>query len=140
VTDETFVAIVEGAFVAPLAHLGFSLQELELHGRFDLATFVREDYAIHVSYEPGDEAVFIIVFRRKNGVLSDIDNPSETVRLSDLNERYMRFITPQERANCDAAFRSVQVTGRAEQLMVKGAKELSLVLPRYLADFRQSAP
>ena len=73
-----------------------------------------------------------MVFSRKNGELSDIDDRTKTPRLADLNNRYMAAILNEERAENEAVFESVAVNDKDERLLLKAAKELRLVLPRYL--------
>jgi len=140
VTNHTFVRIVNEAFVPLLSRLGFSSEAPVLRGRFNSASFLRKDYVVDVSYEPGDEAIIIMVLRRKDGKLSDIDDPANTVRLDTLKERYMHLVTREEFEEGNVAFGAVRATDPTEQLMVKSARELALVLPKYLADSRQEAP
>jgi hypothetical protein len=58
----------------------------------------------------------------------------KTPRLSDLNSRYMNTVSSEERAANEAAFKSVEARDEEEKLLLKSAKELCLVLPKYLAD------
>jgi hypothetical protein len=53
-------------------------------------------------------------------------------RLADLNSRYTSSITREERAENEATFESIIVNGKEERLLLKAAKGLRLVLPRYL--------
>lgn len=104
-----------------------------ISGRFYRASFTSSSYSISVSYEPGDEALFVMIFSRENGQLSNIDDRSKTPRLTDLNKRYMSIVTSEERAANEAAFEAISVRDKEEQLLLKYAKELRLVLPKYLA-------
>jgi hypothetical protein len=87
-----------------------------------------------VSFEPSDKAFFVMVFSRKNGELSDIDDRLKTPRLFDLNTRYMNRVTTEERTANEAVFQSIMARDEEERMLLKLAKELRLVLPRYLAD------
>ena len=62
-----------------------------------------------------------------------MDDRLKTPRLCDLNSRYMNTVTSEERAANDAAFKSVVALDEEERLLLKSAKELRLVLPKYLA-------
>src|SRR5688500_18235780 len=92
-----FVRIVNEAFVPFLDRHGLVMEELDLSGRLYEASFTTRDLAVSVSYEPGDAALFIMVFRVEGGDLSSIDDRSQTPRLADLNNRYLRGVTAQER-------------------------------------------
>jgi hypothetical protein len=129
---QDFLRIANEAFVPFLKGLGFVMDEPSISGRFYRVSFTSSAHAVSVSYEPGDDALFVIVFSRKNGELSDIDDRTKTPRLADLNSRYMATITNEERAENERAFESVAVNDKEERLLLKAAKELRLVLPKYL--------
>jgi hypothetical protein len=93
---------------------------------------------VSVSYEPGDEVLFVMVFKRENGELSDIDDRSNTPRLSDLNMRYMHTVTKEERLENEVSFRAIEPRDNEEKSVLKAARELRLVLPKYLHDVRSS--
>ncbi len=129
---QDFLRIANEAFVPFLKGLGFVMDEPSISGRFYRVSFTGSAHAVSVSYEPGDDALFVMVFGRKNGELSDIDDRTETPRLADLNSRYMATITNEERAENERAFESVAANDKEERLLLKAAKELRLVLPKYL--------
>jgi hypothetical protein len=108
-----------------------------LSGRSYRATFTSPEEVVSVSYEPGDEVLFVMVFCRQNGGLSDIDDRSNTPRLSDLNMRYMHTITKEERLENEVIFGAIEPRDNEERLLLKAAKELRLVLPKYLHDARR---
>lgn len=129
---QDFLRIANEAFVPFLKGLGFVMDEPSISGRFYRVSFTGSAHVVSVSYEPGDEALFVLVFRRENGELSDIDDRLKTPRLSDLNIRYMQKVTAEERSINDAFFKSVITQDNQEYLLLKAAKELRLVLPKYL--------
>lgn len=117
-----------------LTELGFSVTELEVSGRFYSAEFTGRGCLVSVTFEPGDEALFVMVRERegKLGRLSDIDDRVKTPRLSDLNRRFMPQLSERERVSNEASFEGVRAEDDTERLMLKAAKELRLVLPLYL--------
>ena len=129
---QDFLRIAHEALEPFLKELGFAMDEPSISGRYYRVSFTAPQSAVSVSYEPGDDALFVMVFGRKNGQLSDIDNRKETPRLSDLNSRYMAAVTQAERVVNEKAFESVLVHDNEERQLLKAAKELRLVLPKYL--------
>lgn len=127
-----FMRITSAAFTPFLTKLGFKVDEPSVSGRYYRTSFTGLSHAVSVSYEPGDNALFVIVFIRNNGELSDVDDSTKTLRLVDLNRRYMSAVTAEERAENEAFFRSVDAKDEEERVVLKAAKELRLVLPRYL--------
>lgn len=129
---QDFLRITNAAFIPFLTKLGFKVDEPSVSGRYYRASYTGLSHAISVSYEPGENALFVIVFSRKNGELSDIDDSTRTPRLADLNSRYMSAVTAEERSENEAFFRFVEAKDEEERIVLKAAKELRLVLPRYL--------
>jgi hypothetical protein len=138
-SGQDFMRIVRDAFVPFLMRLGFSMENPSISGRFYRASFTSPKHAVSVSYEPGDNALFVMVFSRENGHQSSIDDRIRTPRLSDLNSRYMHTITEEERSNNELMFPSTPIRDDEERLLLKSAKELSLVLPKYLSDRNPAA-
>jgi hypothetical protein len=136
-TPEDFLRIVTQAFAPFLKGLGFSMDPPSISGRLYDVNFSSSTHVVSVSFEPGDDLLLVLVFSRENGRLSDIDDPSTTPRLADLNRRYMSAVSREERTANDAMFTSVVARDKDEKLLLKSAKELRLVLPRYLADQRR---
>jgi hypothetical protein len=132
-----FLRIVRTGFAPFLKELGFIMETPSLSGRSYRATFTSPEEVVSVSYEPGDEVLFVMVFCRQNGGLSDIDDRSNTPRLSDLNMRYMHTITKEERLENEVIFGAIEPRDNEERLLLKAAKELRLVLPKYLHDARR---
>lgn len=133
-----FLRIVRAGFAPFLAELGFTMDSSCVSGRLYRATFTSPKAVVSVSYEPGDEVLFVMVFRRQDGVLSDIDDRSNTPRLTDLNMRYMHTITKEERLANEALFGTIEPRDKEERSLLKAAKELRLVLPKYLHDAGRS--
>jgi hypothetical protein len=103
-----------------------------ISGRFYCVDFNSARHQVSVSYEPGDNAFFVMVGESQNGKFVNIDDTTKTPRLADLNGRYMATVTNDERAENEAVFESVLFNDKEERLLLKAAKELRLVLPKYL--------
>ncbi|MCI0557993.1 MAG: hypothetical protein MN733_05820 [Nitrososphaera sp.] len=129
---QDFMRVIHDAFEPFLVALGFSMDIPSISGRFYRVSFSNPKNAVSVSYEPGDNALFVLVFSREKGELSDIDDRAKTPRLADLNSRYMHLVSNDERAVNELFFQPVVVRDQEERLLLKCAKELRLVLPRYL--------
>lgn len=130
---QDFFRVVQDAFEPFLTVLGFSMDAPAISGRSYRASFTGARNSIWISYEPGENAFFVMVFSRYQGQLSDIDDRDKTPRISDLNSRYMHLINEDERAENEFFFRTVSVRDQEEKMLLKYAKELRLVLPRYLS-------
>lgn len=130
---QDFLRIANEAFAPFLKDLGFSMDAPSISGRLYRASFSGPKHSVSVSFEPGDEAFFVLVFSREHGELSDMDDRIKTPRLFDLNTRYMKTVSAEERAANEAAFKSVEVRDEEEETLLKYAKELRLVLPKHLA-------
>jgi hypothetical protein len=131
-SGQGFLRIVRAAFAPFLKELGFAMDAPGISGRLYRATFTSNMHMVSVSYEPGDEVLFVMVLTRHNAELSDIDDRSKTPRLSDLNMRYMHAVTKQERLANEASFEQIEPRDDEEKSLLKAAKELRLVLPKYL--------
>lgn len=131
---QDFLRVVNEAFAPFLEQLGFVKGEHSISGRFYRVDFKGPHHQVSVSYEPEDNAIFVIVGESRDGKFVDIDDTTRTPRLSDLNARYMRKVTAEERAANEAAFKSVVARDEEEKALLKCAKELRLVLPKYLAE------
>jgi hypothetical protein len=133
-SGQDFLRIVNEAFAPWLKELGFSMDTPSISGRLYRASFAGQKHSVSVSFEPGDDAFFILVFSRENGQLSSWDDRLKTPRLSDLNSRYMNTVSSEERVANEDAFKSIAARDEAEKFLLKSAKEIRLVLPRYLAN------
>ena len=131
---QDFLRVIRDAFVPFLTALGFSMDEPSISGRLYRASFSSASHTVSVSFEPGDNNFFLLIFTRENDVLSEMDNRSKTPRLSDLNSRYMQSVNAAERVANEAAFGSISIRDSDEAILLKSAKELRLVLPKYLDD------
>lgn len=129
---QDFLRVIHDAFEPFLVALGFSVEAPSISGRFYRASFSGPKNSVSVSYEPGDNALFVLVFSREKGELSDIDDRAKTPSLADLNTRYMPLVSDTERAANEVFFQGVVVKDQEERQLLKCAKELRLVLPRYL--------
>lgn len=127
---EDFARIAGEALAPFLAELGFAMEEPSISGRHYRVRFLGSDHAVSVSYEPGDEALFVMVFGYKDGEVSDIDDREATLRLADLNRRFMHEVSEEEFVANDAYFESVPIGDEEERRVLKAARELRLVLPR----------
>jgi len=131
---QDFLRIVNEAFAPFLVGLGFLADAPSISGRFYRASFTGRLHSVSISFEPGDEVLFVVVFTLDGGELSDMDDRLKTPRLADLNRRYMNAVSGDEKAANEATFRSIIAHDEEERVLLKSAKELRLVLPRYLAD------
>jgi len=131
---QRFVRIIAEAFVPFLERLGFLGNEPEISGRLYDARFTGLHHEVSVSYEPGDDVFLVLIFGRRNGRLSDVDDRSNTRRLADLNRRYMHLVTPDDRKKNEREFEGIVTRDDVERQLLKYAKELHLVLPLYLEE------
>jgi hypothetical protein len=129
-----FVRVVDQAFTPFLAKLGFTRDPPSISGRLYRASYSGAKHSVIVSFEPGDEALFVLVFGREGGALSDMDDRTKTPRLSDLNSRYLNRVSNEERLASEAEFKCIVARDKTERLLLKSAREMYLVLPRYLGD------
>lgn len=130
---QDFLRVIQDAVEPFLMTLGYSMEAPSISGRFYRASFSGSKNVVSLSYEPGDNVLFIFILSRENGELSDIDDRTKTPRLADLNARYMPLISNTERAANEIFFQNVVVKDQEEWQLLKCAKELRLVLPRYLS-------
>lgn len=130
---QAFLRIIYDAFVPFLKALGFSMQAPLISGRFYRVNFDAPNHMVSISYEPGDETSFVIIFSKEKGELSNIDDRAKTLRLNDLNKLYATTITSTERASNEKAFDTVVTQDKEDLHLLKCAKELCLVLPKYLS-------
>lgn len=104
-----FLRIINEAFVPFLNELGFMMDAPSISGRYYHVSFNGESHVISISYEPGDDALFIMVRECVNNQLSDIDDREKSPRLADLNRLYMHTVTSEERENAETVFESIIV-------------------------------
>lgn len=133
-TADRFLEIITQAFPPFLSELGFRLQQPHLSGRYYRATFVGCEHTLIVSFEPGDNNLVVMLMPNGHDDLAAIDDREKTPRLADLNQRYMNDVTADEVKSNDAFFASIETRDFNERRLLKCAKELRLVLPRYLAN------
>jgi hypothetical protein len=116
-----------------LERFGFVAEPPRVSGRELGETYSRPDVVVHVSFEPGSSYLLVVVQRRSESSLSDIDDPQASPRLSALNAQFMRHMTPEERTAVDEAFGRAVPADDEEQRLLRSLKELCLVLPHFLA-------
>lgn len=124
--------IAEEAFAPFLKQLGFAQENPSVSGRFHEVRFTSSTHCVLVSYEPSDEQLFVMVFTRTDDELSDVDDRAMTPRLSDLNRRYMATVAKEDRTENATFFDGIAVHDREAERLLEAAKDLRLVLPRYL--------
>lgn len=135
-----FQRIVEHAFVPFLREIGFDFEGFSTSGRMYDADFVGSGHKVSISYEPGDWALFVFVLKRQGAGFSDIDDRSKTLRLTDLTSRYMSSVTTEEHHANAALFANITVEDDHERKLLKSAKDLCLVLPKYLREDLANEP
>lgn len=128
-----FVHFVDRVFGPFLKNMGFLNREESISGRYYRVSFASQRNAVSISFEPGDSMLLILVFTVRDGALSAIDDRNATPRSSDLNAAFMRYVSDVERGENEAEFAGIEATGPTETSLLKAAKELRLVLPKYLA-------
>lgn len=133
-----FLRIVREAFEPFLREIGFSMGVPSISGRHYHVKFFGPMHVVSVSFEPGCDAQFVMILRRENDGLSDIDDRTRSPRLSDLNKRYMGEVSAPERLSNDNYFKSIVVRDEHQQSLLKAARELRLVLPRFLTEERSA--
>src|SRR4030095_346801 len=122
--NQGFSRVIEDAFVPFLGRLGFLLDSRHVSGRLYEVTFSGSQHVVSISYEPGDDTFFVMIFTRNAGQLSAIDDRLKTPRLTDLNKRYMHLITTEERKKSEMEFKGVLAQDDGERQLLKFAKEL----------------
>ena len=130
--NQDFLSVIERAFKPFLGELGFVMGAPILGGKFYQVSFEAVAHAVTVSYEPGEDYLVVLVFQCKDGRRPDVDDRTRTLRLTDLNVRYMAGITPSERIENERFFASVVPSDLEEGTLLSAAKELRLVLPRHI--------
>jgi hypothetical protein len=138
ITGERFQSLVKQAFNPFLIELGFKPQKPHLSGRYHRVNFIGDSHTLIISFEPGDAYLTAMLVKNDDYDLSSIDDPKKTPRMSDLNRIHMGKITPSERANNESFFSTIKVKDQNEQALLKLAKNLRLVLPRYLKTLNTS--
>ncbi len=131
--DQDFSRIIDQAFTPFLKELGFVTQPKAISGRAYMVEFVGNLWTLSVSFEPGDNYFSVILLNNRMRGLAAMDDPQKSPRLSDLNTRYMGKVAPAEREANEAFFANVEVANPFERQLLKFAKDLRLVLPKYLA-------
>jgi hypothetical protein len=81
-----------------------------------------------------ESVLLVLVLTREDGQLSDVDDPSKTLRLSDFNRRYMSTVTHKEKTMAEASLGTIAIQDEQENLLLKSLKELRLVLRMCLVD------
>lgn len=132
-TGERFKRLINEAFVLFLKDLGFVSQPIHVSGRYFRASFIGKEQTLIVSLKPAEDNKTVLLVTIGDDDLSAIDDRSKTPRLSDLNSRYMSDVVPYEQMSNDAFFSGIEALCAHERKLVKSAKELRLVLPKYLA-------
>lgn len=129
----SFESLMQSVFKPFLEQLGFAMQPVHVSGRYYRASFADRKCTLLITFEPGDEQTTVMLLTNGDDDLRSIDDPAKSPRLSHLNARYMGLVTASERADNEAFFGHQEPLDRAEQKLIKCAKDLRLVLPHYLA-------
>jgi hypothetical protein len=130
--SQAFLRIIDQAFVPFLADLGLFKDSTVVHGRMYCVDFKGTRNKISISFEPGDNALYLYVFSIEIGVVSHIDDLVKTPRIEHLNRLYMPYVSRADREQIKARFAGIEICGPLERLLLKAAKDLSLVLPLHL--------
>jgi hypothetical protein len=130
----SFSKAVDLIFSRFLSDLGFNEIEKTISGNFYSVRHSSSQYEISISFEPDTENVLIVLYSLVKDDISDIDNHLISPRLSDLNLRYMHLVTDAQRAENDDYFKELNSHDPIEKRLIKSAKELRLVLPKYFSN------
>jgi hypothetical protein len=131
-SNDTFERVLTAAFVPFLKDLGFTQGAMHSCGRFSSAKFQGSRSALSVSYEYGDDHLNIMLLTRGAEELEDIDDRDKSLRLADLNSRYTRLITPEERVDNQHYFAAFGARDALEERWLKSTRDLRLVLIKHL--------
>ncbi|WP_211051172.1 hypothetical protein [Parasphingorhabdus halotolerans] len=123
---------METSFKPFLADLGFSFAPLAVNGRQYRASFIARAHTLIISFEVGSECLDIMLVNNDDSGLAAIDNHERTPRLQDLNIRYMGKVSEKEKVLGKSSTSYFRPDDPTERLMIKCARDLRLVLPRYL--------
>jgi hypothetical protein len=115
-----------------LKEIGFSLSEIDFNGKFYSIYYDNSIYRVVLSFEPGDSYLSLMLQNKEHDDLTSIDNPEITPRLNDMNLMYMKDVGVSERRENDNYFSSITPENQIEKCILKLAKDLRLVLPKYL--------
>ena len=127
-----FENLMRSAFRPFLAPLQFVMQPIHISGRHYSASFVGPSHTLLVGFEPGDGQTIVMLQANGSNSIRSFDDPETTPRLSTLNAQYMGLVEGKERAENEAFFGQLQPQDEQERALIKCAKDLRLVLPRYL--------
>jgi hypothetical protein len=134
----SFVTMIEHVFVPVLVPLGFDRSDPSLSGRAYIARFSSRSHSVTISYEPGDDYFFVRVSSSPRPTLAELDDPTVTTSLNEINGRYMPTISAEERAR-GASLLEIPTDDPIDRRMLKAALELALVLPKHLEDTLDAA-
>ncbi len=130
--EKDFTEMINKAFIPFLKDLGFIMDSQNISGKFYKVSFSDSTHKVNIAYEPSEkERLFVVIFRI-NSPLSEFDNRSKSPSLSNLNSLFMNQISTDQRVLNDEYFKNIEIKDEDGKLMLKTAKELRLVLPKYL--------
>lgn len=129
---QDFLRIIDDGFVF-LNDFDFLMDEPHISGRMYQVEFRSPTNVLTVAYEPSENNLTVYLSRVKNGQRSNVDDERNTFRLNQLNRTFMKDVTTEERKRNEEFFRSVSARDPAEKLLLKAAKDLRLILPKYLS-------
>jgi hypothetical protein len=130
---DSFQRLIREAYVPFLKELGFSGKPVHVSGKYYCAYFVSTHHTLSVSYEPGDHYWDIRIETHGGaGDLKSFDDRSITPHLADLNTRYQGQVSGAERSQNETFFDGIEAKNADEAYLLKCAKDLRIVLPKYL--------
>jgi len=132
----SFLRLINHAFVPFMNKLGFSLELPHISGRYYRARFISLRHMVSLTFEPGDEVHFVMVHGLKDGIATEIDDKQMAPRLADLNKQFMAKIDSESRSKNETFFSLIPTADRDEQMLLKAAKDLRLVLPMHIKQGR----
>lgn len=134
-SEADFRLLIDQVFTPFLMQLGFRLSEYKVTNVWRFAEFTGHGLAVRVNYEFPMHYADVKVHTR-----SDIWRPhvtsGTTLAISALTEQYLGPIERDELAKNDRQFDGIEVAcPEADRLLVM-AKQLRIVLPRWMQDHR----
>ncbi|WP_256005053.1 hypothetical protein [Pedobacter deserti] len=132
VDGKIYIEIVRLFFSFLINEFGFNqIKETENGNAFYDVEYRDGKRAISISYENVEDYLQVIVFMLKNGNLSDYDDKTHTLHLSELNKIILPRIYKKEVEENNILFSKYEANDSLGRKLLKSAKELRLILKNW---------
>lgn len=138
-TSQKFVQIINEFFVPFLHDMGFRLDSIEVNGRFYLARFKGSNHLLNVCFEPGEDYLSAQMSTNGKDIFKVLDDPKFSPKVSELNRRFMGAVTNLEFEANNRFFESATADDPLDRKLIKIARDLRLVLPKFLASLSSNS-